>query len=165
MRCISVKKNVLEWFFHSLPSLSDPSVIFPRSPWIPWRPATAKIPPLTYKDIFLYTHTHTLSHCFLANCVVVRVSLLSASLSSSAGSYWSRVRCVQTSCCSMIKATEKRQESLFPQAPGARDIKRGERERGGREGKGGRKETCCSDICWFEATLTLMRINLTFLAF
>lgn len=64
--------------------------------------------------------------------VLLCESLCSQPLSFSAGSYWS----LQTSCCSAIKETHKRQERPFPRAPGAR------------QGKGGRKETCCSDICW-----------------
>lgn len=66
--------------------------------------------------------------------VLLCESVCSQPLSFSAGSYWS----LQTSCCSAIKETHKRQERPFPRVPGAR------------QGKGGRKETCCSDICWLQ---------------
>lgn len=68
--------NSLDTIIQVCLSFTDPPpkksrAFFPRGPCFPWRPATAKIPPLTYKDIILYTHrgTESLLSCSWCSCV------------------------------------------------------------------------------------------------
>lgn len=77
--------NSLDTLIQVCLSFTDPPpkksrAFFPRGPCFPWRPATAKIPPLTYKDIILYTHRGTESLLSCSWCSPVWVSLLSAAL-------------------------------------------------------------------------------------
>lgn len=102
-------------------------MFFPRSLCIPWRLAKAKIPSLTYKDIILYGHAHTCTESLLSCCVLVSEFALDSLLSR----FLLKLSTLPSDPLLLgDKGDRKRQESLFPQAPGARDIKRGERERG-----------------------------------
>lgn len=87
----------------------------------------SKCPHLPTKmSFFILAHAHTnytAFCCVLVLCQFAPPSSFLLKLSSC-------LRYLQTSCSLTIKATERRQESLFPQAPEARHIKRGERGKG-----------------------------------